>query len=387
MDGKMMLRSVALALIAGFAAAIAAVSHVHAGEPIVITDIAGRKVTIERPVKRVLLGEGRQLLAISLLHPDPVSLLAGWPADLVHQDATTYGLYRERFPGIEKVPLVGQGSVDTFSLEQALAVAPDVAIFSGGYGPSIKSTDVISRLEKAGVPVLFIDFIGKPLENTVPSLAILGQLLGREAEAKAYIDFYNSHMERVADRLAKAKPQPPTVLMHAHAGLGACCNAPARATIGAFIDAAGGHNIAADVLKTPFGQLNLEYILSKNPDIYVGTGGIHLADKDGLVMGPGIDEKVSRAALSRVISHPGLSELAAVQAGHVYGLWHIFNNNPMNFLAVEVLAKWFHPELFADVDPNASLRELNEKFLPVAMQGTYWVALGAPDEAPNAQSP
>lgn len=382
-----MMRLLALACIAGFSAAMAGVSPARAGEPIVITDIAGRKVAIERPVKRVLLGEGRQLLAISLIHPDPVSLLAGWPADLVRQDATTYGLYRDRFPGIEKVPLVGQGSVDTFSLEQALAVAPDVAVFSGGYGPSIKSTDVIARLEKAGIPVLFIDFMGRPLENTAPSLAILGQLLGREAEARAYIDFYNSHMQRVADRLAEAKPKAPAVFMHAHAGLGACCNAPARATIGAFIDAAGGHNIAADVLKTPFGQLNLEYILASNPDIYVGTGGVHLADKGGLVMGPGIEEKVSRAALAGVVARPGLAELAAVRNGRVYGLWHIFNNNPMNFLAVEVLAKWFHPELFADIDPDASLRELNERFLPVAMQGTYWVTLKAPDEAPDAGGP
>lgn len=382
-----MTRWLAIAWIAMIAAATADGPSAHAEEPIVIKDIAGRKVTVQRPVKRILLGEGRQLLTLSLLHPDPVSLLAGWPADLVHQDATTYGRYRERFPGIDKVPLVGQGSADTFSLEQALAVQPDVAIFSGGYGPSVKSTDIVSRLESAGVQVVFIDFIGKPLENTVPSLAILGRLLDREKEARAYIDFYNSHMQRIADRLAQAKPKIPNVFMHAHAGLGACCNSPARATIGAFIEAAGGHNIAADILKTPFGQLNLEYVLSKDPEIYVGTGGIHLAGKGGLVMGPGIEEHVSRTALANVVAHPGLADLPAVRNGRVYGLWHIFNNNPMNFLAVEVMAKWFHPELFADIDPNASLRELNERFLPVPMQGTYWVQLKAPDEAPHAGDP
>lgn len=382
-----MTRALALACIAVLALATASESPARAGEQVVVTDIAGRKVPIERPVKRILLGEGRQLLALSLIHPDPVSLLAGWPADLIRQDATTYGRYRDRFPGIEKVPLVGQGSADTFSIEQALAVQPDIALFSGGYGPSVQSTDVVSRLENAGIPVVFIDFIGRPLENTVPSLAILGQLLGREAEAQAYIDFYTSHMKRIADRLAEARPKPPNVLMHAHAGLGACCNAPARATIGAFIDAAGGHNIAADVLKTPFGQLNLEYILSANPDIYVGTGGVHLASKGGLVMGPGIEERIARAALANVVSRPGLADLAAVRDGRVYGIWHIFNNNPMNFLAVEVMAKWFHPELFADVDPEASLRELNETFLPVAMQGTYWLALEAPEEVPHAGGP
>lgn len=370
-----------------FVAAAVAPSFGRAAEPITITDIAGRTVTIERPVKRILLGEGRVFLALSLIHSDPVSILAGWPADLIRQDATTYGLYRERFPGIENVPLVGQGSVDTFSIEQALAVRPDVAIFSGGYGPSAKSTEVISRLEKAGVAVVFVDFMANPLDNTAPSLAILGQLLGRETQAQVYIDFYNSRRQRIADRLAEAKPKPPKVLMHAHAGLGACCSSPARVTIGAFIDAAGGHNIGADVLKTPFGELSLEYVLSQYPDIYVATGGVHLAGKGGLVLGPGIDAEVSRAALAEIVARPGVADIAAVRNGRVYGIWHIFNNNPANFLAVELLAKWFHPELFADVDPAESLRELNEKFLPVPMKGTYWIDLNAPHKAPHVGRP
>ena len=358
-----------------------------AAEPIVITDIAGRTVTIERPAQRILLGEGRQLLALSLIHSDPVSILAGWPADLKRQDEETYARYSKKYPGIEDIAIVGQGSLDTFSIERALAVAPDVAVFSGGYGPSVKSTDIVSRLESAGVKVVFIDFISKPLENTAQSLTILGKLVGREAEAKAYVEFYNRHRQRIADRLATAKPKAPNVFMHAHAGLGACCNSPSRTTIGAFIDAAGGHNIAADVLSAPFGQLNLEYVLSAHPDIYVGTGGVHLIGKGGLVMGPGIDLTRSEETLADVVAAPGLSDVAAVRNGRVFGLWHIFNNNPANFLAVEVLAKWFHPELFADVDPDESLRELNDRFLPVPMQGTYWVTLNPSREAPDVASP
>lgn len=359
----------------------------RADDTVLITDVVGRQVTVKRPVKRILLGEGRQLLALSLIHPDPVSVLAGWPGDFMRQDATTYGRYRERFPGIEKVPVVGAGNVETFSVEQALAVQPDIAIFSGGYGPSVKSTEIVSRMEAAGIPVVFIDFIAKPLENTTRSLAILGQILGREKEAQAYIDFYDAHIKRISSRLAQAKPKLPNVFMHAHAGLGDCCASPGHGTIGAFVDAAGGNNIAGGVFKQLFGQLNLEYVLSAQPDIYVGTGGMHLAGKGGLVMGPGVEEAVSRAALASIVARPGLADVAAVRNGRVYGLWHIFNNNPANFLAVEVLAKWFHPELFADVDPQASLRELNEKFLPVPMQGTYWLALKDPAEGSHAKGP
>jgi len=93
------------------------------------------------------------------------------------------------------------------------------------------------------------------------------------------------------------------------------------------------------------------------------------------VMGPGIAAADSRKALASVIAHPGLAGLKAVRDGRVYGIWHLFSNLPMNFLAVEVLAKWFHPQLFADIDPDASLRTLNEQFLTVPLDGTYWITL------------
>ncbi|WP_246662861.1 ABC transporter substrate-binding protein [Pseudolabrys sp. FHR47] len=346
-----------------------------AQESITLTDVAGRTVTVKRPVKHVILGEGRQLLALALLHPDPVSILAGWPADLQRQDKVTYDLYRQRFPGLDRVPIIGRGSADTFSIEQALAVQPDLAILSGGYGPSSHSPEILRRLEAAGIPVVFIDFVAKPLEHTLPSMELLGKVLGQEDRAAAFIDFYRSHMDRIARRLREADPPKPTVLMHAHAGLQDCCNSPGRATIGAFIDAAGGENIAVGVVKQLFGKLNLEYVIAKNPQVYVGTGGIHLQGTGGLVMGPGIPEEVSRKFLSEVVQRPGIAQLDAVKNGRVYGLWHLFSNIPINFLAVEALAKWFHPKLFADIDPDASLRELNEKFLPVPMHGTYWIGL------------
>jgi iron complex transport system substrate-binding protein len=163
--------------------------------------------------------------------------------------------------------------------------------------------------------------------------------------------------------------------MHAHAGAFECCNSPGRATIGAFIDAAGGHNIAADVLTTAFGQLNPEYVIRQDPDVYVGTGGIHLQGTGGLVLGPGVAPDGPKRVMWGLADRPVFQDLKAVREGRVHGIWHLFSNAPFNVLAVEVLAKWFHPTLFADVDPDASLRELNARFLAVPLTGTYWTTL------------
>ena len=67
------------------------------------------------------------------------------------------------------------------------------------------------------------------------------------------------------------------------------------------------------------------------------------------------------------------ADFAAVRAGRAHGLWHNFYDAPTNILAIEAMAKWFYPERFADVDPQATMAEINQRFLPaLPMQGAYW---------------
>jgi iron complex transport system substrate-binding protein len=40
---------------------------------------------------------------------------------------------------------------------------------------------------------------------------------------------------------------------------------------------------------------------------------------------------------------------------------------------IEQLAKWLHPDLFGDLKPEATIAELNDRFLAVPMQGTFWI--------------
>lgn len=343
--------------------------------PVTLTDIAGRNVTLKRPAQHVLLGEGRQLNALALLHPDPVRLVVGWLGELQRFDSATYALYLEQFPDIDKIPLVGITSADSFSVEKALSVRPDVAIFSGGHGPSERSAEAVRQIEAAGIPVVFVDFHGRPLENTIPSIEILGKVLGREEQAKAYADFYRGRLEAIRRRVAAA-PARPRVFLHMHAQLRECCLSAGKGNLGEFIAFAGGDNIAAAVLPGPTGQMNLEYVLSARPEVYVATGGAHTAGK-GLAIGTHVEAADARASLAAVVRDPGLAPLPAVKNGAAYGLWHHFYNSPLNLLALEALASWIHPALFQDVDPARSLAEINARFLAVPYRGTYWVGLKA----------
>ncbi len=53
-----------------------------------------------------------------------------------------------------------------------------------------------------------------------------------------------------------------------------------------------------------------------------------------------------------------------VKKGHAYAIWHLFYNSPFNVVAVQVMAKWLHPGLFADVDPRHTLQEIYRRFQP-----------------------
>jgi len=182
-------------------------------------------------------------------------------------------------------------------------------------------------------------------------------------------------MDRIAERLEQQDPERPKVLMEMHAGAREeCCGSPGKGNLGAFIDFAGGHNIGADIIPGALGTLNLEYIISEDPEVYIGTGSSN-TDTPGILVGTHVGKEEARQSLERVIQRPGISTLSAVRQGRVYGLWHNFYNAPLNLLAVEAMAKWFHPNLFEDVDPEETLREMNDRFMAVPFAGTYWIGV------------
>lgn len=345
---------------------------------IVLTDVAGREVSLPGPAERVLLGEGRQLVALALLHPNPGSIVAGWLGDFEALDPATYDLFVAQSPEIADIPLVGQTSEETFSVEKALAVRPDVAILSGGHGPSESSSETVRQLEAAGIPVVFIDFRTDPLNNTIPSVRALGRALGREAEAEAFIEFYQARLDRIAQRLEGHEIERPRVFLEMHAGgERECCVSPGRGNLGDYVRFAGGHNIGADVLPGPLGTLNPEFVISQDPGVYVATGVS--VPGYGVTIGSGVDPEFTRRTLAEVITRPAVAGIEAVRTGRVHALWHNFYNTPVNILALEALATWIHPELFADLDPAATLAELNERFLAVPLAGTYWADLEEAD--------
>ena len=314
-----------------------------------------------------------------MIHPDPVSVLAAWSGDVNRISPEMYAAFVEKSPALATLPKTPSSAAD-FDVEAVLAAGPNVAVVSLGSGP----TDAqVSQLEAAGVTVAFIDFFTHPFENQARSLSLLGRLVGREEQASTYNAFRAERLKVISDRVATlTDAQKPTVFLEAHAGNGPdCCNSVGRGNVGDYIAFVGGRNIGADVLNTASGKLNLEYVIDRDPTIYIATGGPHLERAGGFVVGPQYSTEQSRASLRRVAARRGIANLTAVSAGRTHGLSHQLLNSPIDIVATEVLAKWIHPELFADLNPRATLDQINTRFLAVPYRGDYWI-----DLAPSAGS-
>jgi len=351
-------------------------------EALEVTDIAGRTVVLEGPAQRVLLGEGRFLAALGVIGiEEPLARVAGMLNEFRRYDPTGFAQYRKAFPEIDNVPSFGHTSADSASLEQAIALKPDAAIFSVfGHGPDQRSAHIVTALEAAGIPVVFVDFRQEPLGNTAASIRVIGRVLGEEEGAETFAAFHDAEVVRVTSRLATAGVTRPTVLLEGHVGLRpACCFTMAKGTLADLISAAGGANIADGKLPGPAGLLNLEYVIEAAPDIYVGTAvgapDGAMAGAGRIILGPTVGEQMARESLRKSLMRVGIESLPAVTTGRAYGIWHHFYNSPLNVYALQKFATWFHPDLFADLDPEATLAWMLARFGPVNLQGVYAAGL------------
>lgn len=340
-------------------------------QEITVTDVVGRKVTLKAPAQRILLGEGRSLISLSLLLDDPVSRLVGWTGDFKKSGGMLYDAYLQQYPALLQLPIVGSQGKESISVEKMIALRPDLAIFgAGSHGPDAKSADIIRQLEAAGIPIVFIDFRLHPFKNTVPSMDLLGKVLNAEKKAQAFISFYNRRMQHIQGTLAIHKPtHKPKVYMEMIRG-NVPAGTPGKGNLGEFIEFVGGHNIGS-ILPGEVGTLNPEYILEQQPDVYIFTG-IAKPKEEGLVIGYQVHTAQTQASLKQLISRPVVQPLKAIQEGNVYAMWHLFYDSPLNIAAVEALARWVHPDLFGKLQPNGVLKEINERFLAVPLKGVYF---------------
>lgn len=362
-----------VALVAMLAASVAM------AQSFTIKDVAGREITFDKPVERVVVGQGLMIHAIAaIVGGNPFGKIVAWRDDLWKTDKNSFNVYVEAFPEAKELPFLGNVDNGTLSTEALLNLKPDVMLLPIESRKPADELKLEELLANVGAKLVYIDFRENYAENTEPSLRILGTLFGHEDRAEAIVTYWKEQMARVTDKLKAVNPAKPNVFIYRIAGLAECCPTFGPLNFGLMVEQAGGHNIGSDFVPGLYGVLNPEQIIASNPDIVVATGA-NWSETEGskgyVDVGPNAEPTIeaSRAALNALMTDPAFTGSKAVANGDVHAIWHMFYTSPFQFVAIQKLAKWLHPELFADLDPDATFKEFHEKFLPVPYQPGYWV--------------
>ena len=347
-------------------------------KPIEITDVTGRTVTLKKPAERVVLqwsGAGGPFFTISaLMGKDTPKVIAGMDTSLQDYRADMWKHFTAEMPELAKIPVVGTIGDKTFNVEQVISLKPDVIFIPVDLKEQYES-DVKPKLDAAGVQTIYIDYHAEKLESHQKSIEAIGKALGKEERAAEISKFYTDRVTRVLDRVSKINKPKPTVYLEV--GM----NGPeefgnsfsSNYSWGALATMAGADVITKDVIKKT-SPINPEFILEKNPDIIMIMGSYWPKKPTSMRLGFEATEASSQELLKAFTTErQGWSDLKAVENKQVYSAHHGLPREVFDAAVFEYLAKTFYPEEFADVDPEATLKEFYDKFLPYSYSGIWFM--------------
>ncbi|MDN7024972.1 iron ABC transporter substrate-binding protein [Methanoculleus sp. FWC-SCC1] len=335
---------------------------VWGGEPKTVTDMTGRKMTLYRPVERIITNNpdnSRLVIAYGdghlLVGSDECTIDSGCVCPMTADgeifceecwEGVTPG-------GLENLALTNDRYTPNY--EQMVSLKPDLVFLWMSWED--QADDMVERV---GAPV----FVAGPdftYESVTDHTLAVGEALSKEGEAEELVAFMNSKIRMVTD-ITDAIPEDEKVRVYF---------APRGAKKGFYdakegrdftrtyntyfpLDMAGGVNVAEDCAD---GNVNvaIEQIIAWNPDVIL----VSCSTPDD-------------AGVDFILAAPELQSIKAIQEGRVYNVFYPHcRGRPQdrNLLNVLYMARILYPDKFADLDMEQEGNEIMTAFLGV--DGVY----------------
>jgi putative periplasmic binding protein len=340
-----------------------------------LTDVRGREVRVDVPAKRVVLGfYYPDYIAVSGV--DKFDNVVGISREFWEKfNSGSWSLYRAKIPSLQNIGDIGNVNAGTFSFEKTLAMKPDVVVLADWQYDALK--EEMPRFEKAGIPVVVVDFNAQTVERHTASAKLFGEIAGTPERAGQIAGEYAQGIADIQKRVAEAgKPKPKIYIEFGDKGPAEHSFTFGKNMWGAIADTVGGDNIAAAFIKD-WGAINPEQFLAAKPDVVIISGTeAGLKQPAAMAMGIGIEAAEAQKRLQGFIRRAGWAEIPAVRNGRVFGIYHTASRSLSDLASAQFIAKALYPEAFADVNPEETYREFHRKYLPVEPQGTFFIRLG-----------
>jgi iron complex transport system substrate-binding protein len=320
------------------------------GYPKTIVDSANRTITMEKPAERVV-----PIVAWSY---EPLYIL-GAEEKIVGVEKGSHSQY-SWLPGLEDKPIIGTYKEPDF--EKIIELNPDLVIVQPAY---LQKVD--EKLSPLGITVVNLPF--NTQESFDRELMTLAEMLGSEEEGRAE-EFLSWKQSSIDSLRGKTEEIDPRVKVYGEWSDTPWMTGSKASGMHDVITMAGGYNIAESLNPEgdPSGRyptVDPEWVVSENPEVVIFpafdyfTGYYFVNSTDSI------------SYLEEAMSREGLSSTDAAKNGRIYIIDAYLVEAVRGFIGAHYLAKWFYPEEFGDLDPEAIHREYFEEWLGVPYQGIW----------------
>ena len=299
----------------------------------IVTDAAGRAVTIPEKVERIFPAGPPAAILLYTLAPE---LLLGWTRSPEPGQCAFLG------PGACDKPEVGRltGRGNTTNLEVLLNLKPDLVLDVGTINDTYVS--LATRVqEQSGIPYALLD--GR-FDAVVPLYRKLGELTHRPDPAEALARYADETIKTIKSRIdTVSEAQRPRVYYGRgpnglETGLGGSINVET-------IEFLGAHNVAAE-RRGGLATVSVEQVLAWNPEVII---------------------TIEPAFATTVRTDPVWAPMTAVRTARIYLSprlpfgWVDFPPSVNRLIGLWWLAKAFYPDRFPE-DLRPLTREFYQRF-------------------------
>ena len=350
---------------------ISVFSQVDAHENVTIVDTMGNKVEIPCPVER-----------IAVLNPTASEIIVALGSEDRVVGIDQYTKWNDEFfLSLRDKPSIGLPPMPNY--EKIIDLNPQVVIAFAD--PLFCYPNLEKRLEPAGIKVVRLNFHDPKTYRREVNL--LGQMLGKEKRAKEFLNFSQSWVDTIEERVKDVPSEErvriyyewivPYATYSEDAG-------PSHTTT-----MAGGASILSEekVSYSPFSShvagffllTSPELIVEKNPQVIIKDlmrpsdiiGGRMAPKTIGYTSKPDIKQMAKERG--KIINRSVFKEIDAVRNGDVYTFAPSpeFAMSPRWPVALGYMAKVFYPSKFKDLDPQAFHSEWLKKWYGLEYKGVY----------------
>jgi iron complex transport system substrate-binding protein len=320
---------------------------------ITIIDALGREVTLEKPAERI---------ACTHYSVDEIIKAVGAWDRVVARDG--YISDENFYPGLDEIPAIcpAKNPMD-INYEKTIEARPDVLIL-----PKFEwydTTDEITNTLEPDIPVIFVDTLNP--DTFCDTVQIIGKVVGNEEEAQEFIDFYSGIYDPIVAKTSQLAPEERLNVFYK-----AFSDSPEQIkTYGKempggneFFNAAGGRNIAGN-LSFAYGEVDKEWVLEQDIDaIVVMCWDKQYPETFGYtVPNPKLAPEGAKKIRDEIMEQDVFAHTDAVKNKKVYLLHNELLSTPRHIIAIAYMAKWFYPEMFPDLDPEALHQEYLSRFM------------------------